>query len=297
MRTARPLISLLAVAALAGTIRAEDGDPTDQSGIPVEKQPTDPKAIKIVLVAGPPSHKSGEHEFFAGCAVLAGLVRQTPGVFPVIVRDWPKDPKTFEGARTIVFFTDGGGDQPTIKGDHPAQLQKLLEKGVGIVHLHAIIDYPKDMGDRARSWLGGCYEPGYSRRAHWVASFKEFPEHAVTRGVKPFTVDDGWLTRSRFVEKMKGVTPLLRTVPPTTKLPPGAKPGDDAIVSWCYDRPDGGRSFVFTGCHLHRSWGEEGYRRLLVNAILWTAKVDVPKSGAKVDLDSADLNRWLDRKK
>ena len=42
-------------------------------------------------------------------------------------------------------------------------------------------------------------------------------------------------------------------------------------------------------------WRED-FRRVVVNAVLWTAKVDVPESGAKVDFDPADLNRNLDKK-
>ena len=55
----------LAVAALAAVA---DVDPYDQSGVPLEKQPTDPSLSKIVLVAGHKSHGPREHEFFAGCA-------------------------------------------------------------------------------------------------------------------------------------------------------------------------------------------------------------------------------------
>ena len=38
------------------------------------------------------------------------------------------------------------------------------------------------------------------------------------------------------------------------------------------------------------------YRRLLVNALLWTAKVDVPRNGAKCDLAPGDLDQNLDVK-
>src|SRR4051794_12424364 len=89
------LAALVALAGAANVARAGD-DPYDQSKVPVEVQPTDPGAVKVVLVAGRPSHGPGEHEFFAGCAVLMKLLRQTPGVFPILARDgWPKDPRTF----------------------------------------------------------------------------------------------------------------------------------------------------------------------------------------------------------
>jgi hypothetical protein len=67
-------------------------------------------------------------------------------------------------------------------------------------------------------------------------------------------------------------------------------------VAWAFDRADGGRSFGFTGAHFHRNWGDENFRRLVVNAILWSAKVDVPADGARVELDPADLKKNLDRK-
>src|SRR5262245_8080820 len=87
----------LTLALVAGPAWAADPDPFDQSGVPIEVQPTDTKATKIVLVAGKASHGPGEHEFFAGCAILMKLLKQTPGVEVVMARDgWPRDPKTFE---------------------------------------------------------------------------------------------------------------------------------------------------------------------------------------------------------
>jgi hypothetical protein len=96
--------------------------------------------------------------------------------------------------------------------------------------------------------------------------------------VKPFKIDDGYLFKNTFVPEMKGVTPVLRTWNPKA----AAKPvGGQDFVAWAYDRPEGGRSFTFTGAHLHASFAEEGYRRLLVNAILWAAGFDVPKAGRR----------------
>ena len=42
---------------------------------------------------------------------------------------------------------------------------------------------------------------------------------------------------------------------------------------------------------------EEGYRRFLVNGILWSAKLDVPERGAPVDLNPEDLKKNLDNAK
>ena len=55
--------------------------------------------------------------------------------------------------------------------------------------------------------------------------------------------------------------------------------GRDEVLAWAVERPDGGRGFGFTGGHFHRNWGDPNFRKLVLNAILWTAGLDVPPSG------------------
>src|SRR4029079_16909020 len=154
-----------------------------------EEQPADPRATKIVLVAGSNYFKPGEHEYMAGCAVLADLLRQTPGVAPVLAADWPTKPETLNGAAAVVFFFDGGTKHAVLQGDRAAQVQRLVDAGVGLVQLHQAVDYPTDFGDRVRGWAGAAWESGTSKRAHWVAEFKSFPPHPIFRGVAPFKID------------------------------------------------------------------------------------------------------------
>ena len=275
----RPLALLLALFASTATA----ADP------PVEQAPADPKAPKVVLVAGSNYYKPGEHEYVAGCAVLMDLLKQN-GVTPVLAIDWPKKPDTLAGAKTVVFFFDGAEKHQVLKDDRISKIQKLMGEKVGLVQLHQTADYPKDFGDKARGWAGGAWEKGKGDRAHWVTEVDVFPDHPVCRGVKPFKIDDGWLFKNTFVPEMKGVTPILRTWNPKATVKP--TDGQD-VVAWTYERPESGRSFTFTGAHLHASFAEEGYRRMLVNGILWTAGVDIPKGGAKVELDAADLPKYL----
>jgi type 1 glutamine amidotransferase len=281
---------------LVGTTEARAArDPFDHSNVPIEVQPTDPNAVKIVLIAGDQGdHPLAEHDFFAGCALLMRMLQQTPGVAPVMVQHgWPTNPETLKNAKAVVFYMNGGGQQTTIA--HADEIQKMVDAGVGIVHLHQVIDYPTEPGKQAEKWLGGVFDAkSGGARGHWDESFTSFPEHEVTRGVTPFKVNDGWILKLRFVPDMKGITPILRT----TQLSPKGKPaepitGTENIVCWTYDRPDGGRSFVLTGAHPHKNWGFEGFRRLVVNGILWAAKVEVPKTGAPVALDPADLMQDL----
>jgi hypothetical protein len=50
-------------------------------------------------------------------------------------------------------------------------------------------------------------------------------------------------------------------------------------MAWAFERPQGGRSFGFTGGHFHWNWGRPEVRKLVANAILWTAGVDPPGDG------------------
>jgi hypothetical protein len=222
--------------------------------------------------------------------VLAKLLKQTSGVAPVLAAEgWPKNERILEGAKTIVFYMDGGGKQPVLAPERLQLLEKLAARGTGIVHLHQIIDYPKSHTDRILPLIGGVWVPGAGARGHWDGVFDAFVEHPITRGVAPFKENDGFIYKLKFVEGMKGITPLLRTSPPK-----GTLKGSEDIVSWAYHRPDGGRSFVFTGCHLHESWGLEGMRRFVTNGILWSAGLDVPSGGAPVALDADELKKHLD---
>lgn len=288
----RSLLSVLGllIGAWPGSLWSQDAAAKIDSELSVEVLPTDPKLAKIVLIAGSNFFKPGEHEYVAGCAVLRDLLRQTPEVFPVLALDWPKKPETLVGAKAVVCLFDGGDKHALLAADRMAQMRKLADEGVGLVGFHQFVDVPKDVGDRMRDLMGAAWEKGYSQRAHWITRFGTFAEHPVSRGVTPFQIDDGWLFKLRFVPEMKSVAPLLRTVSPKAA---SQELTDEAIVAWLYERPNGGRSFNFTGTHLHVSLAEEGYRRFLVNGILWSAGVEIPKTGAPVSLTPEGLNKYL----
>jgi type 1 glutamine amidotransferase len=261
-------------------------------GVSLELSPIDPAATKIVLICGSNYYKPGEHDYLAAGGVLTQLLKQNPNIAPVFALDWPTKPETFANAKAVVFFFDGGDKHEALKADRKEQIQKLIDAGVGLVQFHQTADYPKDFGDRARSWAGGCFEKGKSARAHWDGVFDKFPDHAITRGVTPFKINDGWLYKLHFNDEMKTITPLLRTDDPKAKAKPKA---NDSVVAWAYERPKG-RSFTFTGAHLHASFAEAGYRKFLVNGILWSAGVEIPNDGAKAELDAKELDSYLTAK-
>jgi len=88
------------------------------------------------------------------------------------------------------------------------------------------------------------------------------------------------------------------SVPDSARSTPDAKAnsGRPETIGWIYERKNGGRSFGFTGCDLHRNWIAESQRRLVINGILWTAKVDIPETGAPVEMNPGKLAANLDAK-
>ena len=270
---------------------------SEQQQIPLEV-PSDASAAKIVLLAGSPSNKPGQHEYFAGCALLREWLAAVPGVAPVMVADgWPKNEAVLDGARAVVFFMDGGPKLPFLTPERKAKVQALADAGAGFIVLHQAVDCPADLAASFKEWFGAAFQPDIGCRGHWDVKFDSVSSHAVTSGMKPFElVKDGWLYNLHFAEK--GVTPLLASqMPDTSRKTDHAKAhaGRAETVAWAFERSNGGRSFGFTGCDLHASWAVPEQRRMLVNALLWTAKLPVPAAGAATD-SPVDLAKNLDRK-
>ena len=247
---------------------------------------------KIAMVAGSASHGSGAHEHPGGCSLLADLLNEhVEGVEAVVHRGWPEDPNAVENAAAIVVYSDGGGGHMIIP--HLDQVADLMKRGVGLMIMHYAVEVPRGKpGDCFLKWIGGYFEPHWSVNPHWVAEFTSFPDHPVTRGVRPFSMEDEWYYHMRFRENMEGVTPLLSTVPPESTLarPDGPHSGNPQVrraiankepqhLAWCVEREDGGRGLGFTGGHYHNNWANDDLRKFVLSAIIWTAKLEVPEGG------------------
>ena len=270
----------------------------EQSDVALEMMPAGAKGAPVLLIAGEPSNKVGQHEYFAGCTLLANWLRQNQGVVPVqAANGWPKDETLVDQAKCIVVFADGGPKLPFLQPERMARLGDAIKRGAGFVMLHQAVDVPNAVAAEIGDWLGAVWQPDIGSRGHWDMEFNEFPSHAVTRGVTSFAAPlDGWLFNLHF---RKGAIPVAAgMVPDKNRSTADAKAniGRAEVIGWAYERPSGGRSFGFTGCDLHRNWGVEGQRKLVVNGILWAAGVEVPMDGASVRNETADLLRWIDEK-
>ena len=279
-------------------------------GIPLFIQAADTK--RIVIVAGKPSHGPLQHEHNAGSLLFKRCLASVPNVEVIVYQNgWPKVSNPFEGADAIVFFVTGGARHEAIQDDHLSILKPLMAKGVGFGAIHYGVEVPKEKGGpEFLDWMGGYFETHWSVNPHWDADFKLIPEHPITRGVKPFKINDEWYFNMRFQPGMKGVTPILSAIAPkeTMKRGDGPHSGNPAVraavaagkpqhVAWAYERPDGGRAFGFTGAHNHLNWGNPSFRKVVLNALLWISKAEVPEGGVDCEVSDEDLMYNLDPKK
>ena len=270
------------------------------------------KPRKLVLIAGQPSHPPMMHEFRAGTILLEKRLAEVPGL--KVDRHelgWVTDEKTFDDADAVVCFSDGNGRHPLLQGEGRLdKAESLVSAGVGFGCMHFGVEVPKDTaGSQFRDWIGGCYENQWSCNPIWDATFDQFPEHPITRGMTPFTIKDEWYFNMRFRNDNVGeITPLLIATP-SDKVRNGPyvwpkgpykhiqkNKGRSETMMWSYVRENEGRGFGFTGGHKHVNWGNDNYRKAVLNGLLWVAKAKVPTNGVKSTITDKELKVNLDKK-
>ena len=278
---------------------------------------------RIVLIAGRPSHPPGMHEFRAGCLLLQKALTGFPGI-SVQVYDggWPSkevdgaradDNAALDNADAVLIFSDGGKNNPAIQGERAKVLDALVARGAGLGFAHYAVEVPAGVpGETMQRWIGGYYETNWSVNPMWKPTFDKFPNHPITHGVGPFATHDEWYFNMRWTEdatlKTK-ITPLLVSTPSDeVRKGPYVSPrgpydhiiadsGKAETMMWVLERPNGSRGMGFTGGHTHTNWGDPNQRRIMLNALLWLAKVDVPAKGVQDTITDADLTQNLDDKR
>src|SRR5262245_9889872 len=100
------------------------------------------KVRRIVLIGMDRDSSPGQHEYLAGLAVLAGCLKQTPGVMVTVVnaskagKGLPGDARVLEEANAVVLYLRGGGGYLLQDKERRAAFETLLKKGAGLVALH-----------------------------------------------------------------------------------------------------------------------------------------------------------------
>lgn len=254
---------------------------------------------KVVFIGKGGGHGSKAHMHIEGNALMADALEDSGLAFETAAFDgWPEDSAAFDGADAVVVFCNGG--QGHLLMPHLDAFDAVMKRGVGLMCLHFAVEIPEGRpGDLMMEWMGGYFETHWSVNPHWNAAFASLPKHEITRGVKPFAMDDEWYYHMKFAKDMAGVTPVLSAHPPakTAERPDGPhsnnqhvkgaiRRGEIQHLAWAYERPDslgGGRGFGCTGAHWHHNWFDDDFRTAMLNAIVWISGADVPAGGVSSD--------------
>lgn len=248
-----------------------------------------------MLIAGPlDSHPKDTHEYERSVILLKHCLETSSNLPSLAVEvhfnGWPADPATLDNASTIVLISGGSDrqetDHPLYVGDRKESLARQMERGCGVALIHWSTFNPSRFHDQITEWVGGYfdYEKGPPPR-NWFSTIETRqwtavpadPAHPICRGVEPFQLNEEFYFKLRFRDGDQRLKPVLFN----------QARGDQALdtVGWCVERADGGRGFGFTGGHFYRNWWIPEFRKFVLNAIVWTAGVEVPQGGVESKLE------------
>lgn len=257
---------------------------------------------RVLIVVGPSTHPPGSHEVAAGGRLIGWALENMDnlrGVKADVVYEWPKDRAVLASARSIVFI--GDIFPPQRMPDRAAILQELgerMKRGTGIACVHYATglraeDVAPDGAHPLLGWLGGYFAtrcPHHQSVAKVFQSVTVSPAaaaHEVSRGWREFTLPEEPYYNNYFGpdgnKPAAGVTAFA-----TAMLPPEAPRRE--VIAWGTQRADGGRGFAVVMPHFYRNWANEDLRRFILNGIVWTAKLQVPKRGVRTP--PPDLERF-----
>ncbi|TWU21373.1 ThuA domain-containing protein [Bythopirellula polymerisocia] len=234
---------------------------------------------KVLLVGQEPDHPYGTHMYMHTNEVLAKCLALNGKIESVVSDSWPKNEKMLERVDAIVVYSSPAAEL-LLDGPQRNQVDVLINAGVGLVTIHWASSVKQEdfdrLGPKWLSYLGGTWISNVGLELGESALVQLQPDHPISRGWKEYWIHDEFYLNPTITDE---ATPLLQATS-------NEKP---VVVGWAYDRPDGGRSFATTLGHFYENFQRVDFRRMIVNAILWSAHVEIHPSGARVDLSQEDL--------
>ncbi|MGQ0636708.1 MAG: ThuA domain-containing protein [Planctomycetaceae bacterium] len=227
----------------------------------------------VLLIGKQPDHPYGTHMYLHASRMLGECARLN-GYEPIVSDGWPTDAALLKGVKTIVVYASPAAEL-LLDAPHRDEVLRLLKDGVGLMTIHWASTITKDnlerLGDRWIGCLGGTWVSDVKQLSTDKSELKQLlPSHPICRGWSSYELRDEYYLNPR----IKEAQPLLQV---TTK-------GQDVVVGWVFERPDGGRSFATTLGHFYGNFEHEPFRRMIVNGMVWTAKGNVPETGSRIDV-------------
>ena len=251
---------------------------------------------KIVLIAGKKSHGpegNGLHDYGWSAKLLRVMLERSNVRDLVRVEHhldgWPRDPRTLEDADAIMVLSDGRDgnlyeEAPFLASPERVRfMDRQMKRGCGFLTFHFSTFAPQKYAAEVLRWNGGYFQWEQGGKRDWYSAIRTLsaevavasPEHPIARGLKAFRLEDEFYYNLRFAKDDPALVPIW-----SVASLGGRKP-DGNVVAWARQREDGGRGFGTTAGHFYRNWENPSFRKTILNAIAWAAKLDVPAGGVE----------------
>jgi quercetin dioxygenase-like cupin family protein/type 1 glutamine amidotransferase len=253
-----------------------------------------PAGPTIVLIGGDKQgYPRTEHDYPDGILAIERLIKGSPqfqALNPTVKSfptGFPSDLSQIADADVVLLYF--GMDYRTMSDvldNEPRReaIARLMAKGAGLIALHQASTVPdRNSLVPMADWLGAV-RFGMADRTTEIAQIRiaGAGKSPVANGLKPFEYLDEFYPTLTFSTTDK-ITPILTAkvhIQTRDNKPVFEDPAADHVIAWTAERPNGGRSFGFTSGHYLLTFDQPEIRTMLLNAILWTAKRDVPAAGA-----------------
>lgn len=238
-----------------------------------DSTPANEDSLKILLVAGPKDHGTGEHDYPAWLEVWSRLLAKAPKTEVKTAWMFPT-PEEAAAADVMVFYQRG------LWNDKRAELiDKFLGRGGGLVYIHWAVngeDNPHEFAKR----IGLASKAGAVGYRHGPLDLDFSPagDHPVARNFDKIELYDETYWR------LRGDASQI------TLLGTSREEGEDTPQFWTYAPGKGesgkGRVFVSVPGHYMWSFDDPAFRLLLMRGIAWTGGRNVDRFNDLVLLDA-----------
>jgi hypothetical protein len=233
---------------------------------------------RLLLVGqGPDGHPAGSHEFMAGVAEVETLLKPFAAEIQTTIskadEPWPEGPELLDKADGVLLLVTQGARWMQTDANRFAALKRLAARKGAIIALHWSIGAHDEQYIQGQLALLGGTRGGPQRKYKVIENDVQLAEtpHPILRGLASFRIKDEFYYRLDLVPASPAFHPLLKT----------NLDGNDETICWAWERPDGGRSFVYVGLHFHANWQRPEYRRLVAQGVLWCLDIAIPADGVK----------------
>lgn len=278
---------LLGAALLALIAASASGEPTYKMPVYPEKDPpaprtqaevdallagsevvASPKPLKVLLVAGPKDHKTGEHDYPAWQKVWRPLLESSPQTTVDEAWEFPTEEQA-AWADVMVFYQRGRWND-----DRALVIDPFLARGGGLVYVHWAVDGRGGEAEFAKR-IGLASKGGSISYRHGLLhmDFSPGADHPIARNLdKVDFVDEAYWRLTGDPSKLN----LIGT---------SEEEGEPRPLFWTVER---GRGRVFVSIPGHYMWtfDDPVFRALLLRGIAWSGRASVDRFNDLVTLDA-----------